>query len=69
MAREDMHPSYTITDKMIADRAYHIWQSRGCPQGDGRADWELARQQLEGENRGAWGSLRRIIARLRSRAA
>jgi hypothetical protein len=69
MAHENGPTSYHITDKMIADRAYHIWQSRGCPQGDGSADWELARQQLECENRGAWGSLRRIIARLRTRAA
>jgi hypothetical protein len=69
MAPESNRPSYLITDKMIADRAYHIWLERGCPQGDGSADWELAQQQLESENRGAWGSLRRIIARLRTRAA
>ena len=63
------HQSSQITDQMISQRAYHIWQSRGCPQGDGSNDWELARQQLERENRGAIGSLRRIIARLRTRAA
>jgi hypothetical protein len=69
MSHDSKPSSYKITDKMIADRAYHIWQSRGCPQSDGSADWELAKQQLESENRGAWGSLRRIIARLRTRAA
>jgi hypothetical protein len=63
------HQSSQITDQMISQRAYLIWQSRGCPQGDGSNDWELARQQLERENRGALGSLRRIIARLRTRAA
>jgi hypothetical protein len=69
MSHDSQVTSYHITDKMIADRAYHIWQARGCPQGDGTDDWDLARQQLESENRGAWGSLRRIIARLRTRAA
>lgn len=69
MAHKPTQTSQGITDQMIADRAYQIWQARGCPQGDGRADWELARQQLESENCAAWGSLRRIIARLRTRAA
>ena len=54
---------------MICERAYQIWQSRGCPEGDGSTDWEIAKQQLERESRGALGSLRRVIARLRSRAA
>jgi hypothetical protein len=66
----DHNPNSTsINDEMIAQRAYHIWQSRGCPQGDGTTDWEIARQQLERESRGALGSLRRVIARLRLRAA
>jgi hypothetical protein len=69
MSHDNNQSSYHITDQMIADRAYHLWQSRGCPQSDGQNDWEVARQQLESENRGAWGSLRRIIARLRTRAA
>jgi hypothetical protein len=69
MSHEQNSSSAHITDQMIADRAYHLWQSRGCPQGDGRQDWEIARQQLESENRGAWGSLRRVLARLRTRVA
>ena len=69
MPHEANNHSVHITDQMISERAYHIWQSRGCPQGDGSNDWEIAKQQLERESRGAIGSLRRIIARLRTRAA
>ncbi len=69
MVHESKQPSVHITDEMISERAYQIWQSRGCPQGDGGNDWEVAKQQLERESRGALGSLRRIIARLRTRAA
>jgi hypothetical protein len=69
MANESKQPSVHITDEMISERAYQVWQTRGCPQGDGSTDWEIAKQQLERESRGALGSLRRIIARLRSRAA
>lgn len=69
MSHESKQPSVHITNEMISERAYQIWQSRGCPQGDGNNDWEIAKQQLERESRGALGSLRRIIARLRTRAA
>lgn len=69
MTHDNEQNSTSITDEMIAQRAYHIWQSRGCPQGDGSIDWEIAKQQLERESRGALGSLRRVIARLRTRAA
>ena len=69
MAHESKPTSVTITNEMISERAYQIWQSRGCPQGDGSVDWEIAREQLERESHGAMGSLRRIIARLRTRAA
>jgi hypothetical protein len=69
MPHDNCSSTSEITDQMIADRAYHLWQSRGCPQSDGQHDWEVARQQLESENRGAWGSLRRVLARLRTRVA
>ncbi len=69
MSHDHNQNSTSITDEMIAQRAYHIWQSRGCPQSDGSTDWEIAKQQLERESRGALGSLRRVIARLRTRAA
>jgi hypothetical protein len=35
-----------VLDEEIARRAYEIWQSRGCPQGDGTQDWEAAKAEL-----------------------
>lgn len=35
-----------IGKEEIARRAYDIWQSRGCPLGDGTADWHAAEEQL-----------------------
>jgi hypothetical protein len=35
-----------ISDEEIARRAYEIWQSRGCPQGDGSEDWQAALAEL-----------------------
>lgn len=32
----------------IARRAYEIWQSRGCPPGDGSDDWRAAEAELSG---------------------
>lgn len=59
-----------ISDEAIAQRAYEIWESRGCPQGDGSADWEAAKKQLLVENRPrSGGPIRWLIARLRNRAA
>ena len=69
MSHEATQSSKHVTDQMICERAYQIWQLRGCPEGDGSTDWEIAKQQLERESRGAIGSLRRVIARLRTRAA
>ena len=44
---EWMSTSYAVvSDDEIARRAYEIWQQRGCPQGDGQADWEAARAEL-----------------------
>ena len=42
-----MSPSQTVvSDDEIARRAYEIWESRGCPEGDGRQDWEAAKAEL-----------------------
>ena len=30
----------------IAERAYHIWQSKGCPSGTCEEDWNQAERQL-----------------------
>jgi hypothetical protein len=38
------HPP--ITDEQIAQRAYELWEARGCPSGDGTEDWEAARAEL-----------------------
>ncbi len=35
-----------ISKEEIARRAYDIWQARGCPPGDGTADWHAAEAQL-----------------------
>lgn len=65
----------TITDEAIARRAYEIWESRGCPNGDGGDDWETAKLQLLSEtcSEPALGTRRgpllRFLDRLRNRAA
>lgn len=38
------HPP--ISDEQIAQRAYELWEARGCPSGDGTEDWEAARAEL-----------------------
>lgn len=35
-----------ISKDEIACRAYDIWQARGCPPGDGAADWHAAEAEL-----------------------
>ena len=37
-----------ISKEDIARRAYEIWQSRGCPPGDGSDDWQAAESELLG---------------------
>jgi len=58
-----------ITDDQIAERAYLIWQARGCPEGDGSDNWEQAKRELIAEAKRTIGPLRRLIYRLRNRAA
>jgi hypothetical protein len=54
---EAMSSTYaSITDDEIARRAYEIWQTRGCPQGDGRDDWEAAKSELMSGRIGRNGS-------------
>jgi hypothetical protein len=36
----------SIAHEEIAQRAYEIWQSRGCPPGDGSEDWQAAKAEL-----------------------
>jgi hypothetical protein len=35
-----------VSQNDIARRAYEIWQSRGCPPGDGSEDWQAAEAEL-----------------------
>ncbi len=69
---------YEISEAAIAQRAYEIWESRGCPDGDGSENWEAAKEQLIAENQLAEaptesgrgrGPLLRFFDRLRNRAA
>jgi hypothetical protein len=45
-----------VTQDDIARRAYEIWQSRGCPPGDGSEDWKAAEAELLGGRMGKNGS-------------
>ena len=35
-----------VNEEEVARRAYEIWESRGCPPGDGRQDWDAALAEL-----------------------
>jgi hypothetical protein len=35
-----------VSDAEIARRAYEIWESRGCPPGDGADNWQAAKAEL-----------------------
>jgi hypothetical protein len=60
-----------VSSEEIARRAYELWQARGCPQGDGSADWQAAEAELKAgrqfRNGSANGRLRRWWHRLRRR--
>jgi hypothetical protein len=58
-----------VSQEEIARRAYEIWESRGCPAGDGTEDWERAVAELtasRGHN-GAHTGLADWLARLRKK--
>ncbi len=40
---------HTIPKSKIAERAFAIWQERGCGHGNDHEDWLLAQIQLEDE--------------------
>jgi hypothetical protein len=69
MALSDHHGELTISDDAIAKRAYELWEARGCPQGNGDDDWQLAKKQLQAEVRRRQPPILRLLSRLRSRAA
>jgi hypothetical protein len=65
-------PSH-VTKEEIAQRAYEIWQARGCPASDGRDDWKAAEAELTTERIGRNGStqhrLRNWWSRVRHKVA
>jgi hypothetical protein len=69
MLRRDNQAELGISDNTIAKRAYGLWEARGCPQGDGSEDWQLAKRQLLAEAHRRQRPLLRLLSRLRSRAA
>ncbi len=69
MSLSDNQAILGVTDDLIAKRAYELWQARGCPQGDGSDDWQLAKRQLLAETRRRQRPILRLLSRLRSRAA
>lgn len=47
-----------LPEELIRQRAYEIWQRRGCPMGqDGTQDWHAARFELQQERLG-WAAPR-----------
>jgi hypothetical protein len=46
----------TVSDDEIAQRAYQIWEARGCPPGDGAQDWQAAKDELMAARIGRNGS-------------
>ena len=62
-----------VSHDEIARRAYEIWQSRGCPPGDGSEDWRRAEAELMADRVGRNGSTQRRLqswwARVREKLA
>lgn len=61
-----------VSDDAIAQRAYELWEARGCPEGDGQQDWQEAQRQLLSETQvpqSPRSPFSRLVARFRGRAA
>lgn len=39
-------PAAETPVKQIAERAFHLWQKRGCPTGDDQRDWYQAELEV-----------------------
>lgn len=39
----------TLTEEMIRERSYYIWQREGCPEGRDKMHWDMACCELEAE--------------------
>jgi hypothetical protein len=59
--------SQGVSHEEIAQRAYELWQARGCPEGDGSEDWDAALSELASRQNGGnrmrhwWERMRRSI--------
>ena len=42
-------PAMALTDELIAERAWEIWQRRGCRDGEDEWNWNEAETQLRAE--------------------
>jgi hypothetical protein len=63
-------PSLTnVTEEAIAQRAYELWEARGCPESNGDEDWQSAQAELLAEAEQPKRPITRLFARLRNRAA
>jgi hypothetical protein len=64
---------HSVTEEEIAQRAYELWQARGCPASDGSEDWKAAEAELTAERIGRNGStqdrLRSWWSRVRHKVA
>jgi len=69
MLSKKQRPELPVTEEAIAERAYSLWQIRGCPAGDGQDDWQDAKAQLLEEATHRRKPLQRLFSRFRSRAA
>ena len=58
-----------ITEEAISQRAYELWEARGCPDSDGSEDWQVAKAELEAEANQPKTPVARFFSRLRNRAA
>lgn len=50
-----------VSPDEIARRAHAIWQSRGCPEGDGSDDWRAAEAELLAGRVGRNGSTQQRV--------
>lgn len=59
-----------VSNEEIARRAYELWQSRGCPPGDGSQDWQAAEAELRAAKQngsGLWSWWCRLRNRITGR--
>jgi hypothetical protein len=38
--------TYNVDESLVRNRAYELWEARGCPYGSDQEDWFSAEQEL-----------------------